>query len=154
MKTNVLEEHIASIVRVTRIGDLGTTLAITISSHRASVASGCFVPTSHFLVTLMMEALSYSGTSVVTRTARRNIPEDDIHHQHSEIDGTLVKSRVQTAEPHVDVTGTRLTTRHIKCKLKFGESLRPFIRIVTLCSWRLATKVCLHGLSLVNACFH
>jgi hypothetical protein len=29
VKTNVSEEHIASIIRVRRIGELGTTLAIT-----------------------------------------------------------------------------------------------------------------------------
>jgi hypothetical protein len=30
----------------------------------------------------MMEALRYSGTSVLTRSTRRNIPEDDILHSH------------------------------------------------------------------------
>jgi hypothetical protein len=48
VRTDILEERIASIIRVTRIGDLGTTLAATsnrstvrrnISSQRASVAS-------------------------------------------------------------------------------------------------------------------
>jgi hypothetical protein len=40
-------------------------------------------PNSSFLVTLMMEAVSSSQTSVLTRVIRHNIPEDDILHSHS-----------------------------------------------------------------------
>jgi hypothetical protein len=39
VRTDVLEELSASIIRVTSIGELGTTLAVTISSQLASVAS-------------------------------------------------------------------------------------------------------------------
>jgi hypothetical protein len=59
-RTDVSEERSASIIRVTRISELGT-LAVT-SNRR----------------TRMMEALRFSETSVLTRVTRRNISEDGI----------------------------------------------------------------------------
>jgi hypothetical protein len=40
------------------------------------------VPSSPLLVTLVMEATRSSETSVLTRSSRRNIPEDDILHSN------------------------------------------------------------------------
>jgi hypothetical protein len=66
VRTDVLEQRSASIIRMTRIGELGTALA---------VASG---PSSPILVTLMKEALISSKTPVLTVATLRNIPEDAI----------------------------------------------------------------------------
>jgi hypothetical protein len=89
VRTDVSEELSASLIRVTRISELGTTLDVTInrrtlrrnlfSSQRWLVAvTANVVPSSPILVTLMMEALRSSETSALTRAIRSDVPEDAI----------------------------------------------------------------------------
>jgi hypothetical protein len=78
--THVSEELSASFIKVTRIGELGTTLAVTcnsvfLRSVRLLLVTAN-VPSSSIILTLM-ELNSYE-TSVLIRATRRNIPEDGI----------------------------------------------------------------------------
>jgi hypothetical protein len=67
LRTEVSKD-IAFIIRVRRIGELGTTLAVTSSVLRLLVITD--VPISQILVTLMMETMRSSGMSVLKRGTR------------------------------------------------------------------------------------
>jgi hypothetical protein len=101
VRTDVSEELSYSIIRVTRIGELGHNVSrnfVFLRSVRRMLVTANFVPSSPSLATLMMEALSSSETSVLTRTIRRNIPEDGILHSH----------RREYLKPYIALTGWTL----------------------------------------------
>jgi hypothetical protein len=90
VRTDVSNEHCACIIRVTRIGEPGTTLAVTsnrnccccykicLRSVRRLLVTPKVASISPIFVTLIMDPLRSSETSVLTRATRRNIPEDGI----------------------------------------------------------------------------
>jgi hypothetical protein len=85
VRTDIPEEHSSCIIRVTRISELGT-LAATSNQH--ILRSMCWllvtanVPSPLIFVTLIMKAIRSSETSVLTRAAQHNIPEDSILYSH------------------------------------------------------------------------
>jgi hypothetical protein len=89
VRTDVSKIRSASFIRMTRTGELGTTLAITSnrrtlvflrSVRRLLVTSS--VPSPLILVPLTKEAPSSSETSVLTRATQRNIPADAFLYSH------------------------------------------------------------------------
>jgi hypothetical protein len=79
VRADVSEKLNASFIRVTRIGELGTTWAVVfLLSVRRLLVTASVVPCSPILVTLMKEAQSSSETTVLTGATQRDIPEDTI----------------------------------------------------------------------------
>jgi hypothetical protein len=90
--TDILDELSAPIIRETRFGELGTTLAVTSNRRKLRrntksplrsvsrlLVTANFVPISPNLVTLMMEALSSSETFVLTEPHGVTSQKTDLH---------------------------------------------------------------------------
>jgi hypothetical protein len=84
--TEVSEKYIASIIRVTRIGELWATLALTSNQNTLWRNTVKVFHTWPFLFNLMVEEICSSETSVLTRATQRNIPEGVLHsHRHKNL---------------------------------------------------------------------
>jgi hypothetical protein len=85
-RVDVSEEHIACIIRVAIIGEIGTLAAteacckeiLSVCSVIQLLVTTNVVPSWPIIFTLMMEAICSSETLVRTRATWHNIPEDGI----------------------------------------------------------------------------
>jgi hypothetical protein len=86
LRTYVSEEFSSSFIRVTRIDELGTNLAVIslvfLRRVRRLLVRAIVFPSSPIPLTLMTEEPRSPETSVVTRATRRNIQKDSILHNH------------------------------------------------------------------------
>jgi hypothetical protein len=115
VRTEVSEDLSASIIRVTRIGELVTTLAVSsiLRSVRRLLVTANVVLISPILATLIREELSSSEMSVLTRGTRSNIPEDGILHSH----------RRANLKSYIALTGWALQRRRNVSPVKYELGL-------------------------------
>jgi hypothetical protein len=88
VRIDVSEKCIPSMIRLTRTSELGKMLAITnnqsifLHSMLQLLVTASIVPSSLIHVTLMMEAIHSSQTSVLTRATWHNISEDSFLYEY------------------------------------------------------------------------
>jgi hypothetical protein len=106
-RTDFSEACNTSAISLTRIGEIGTSLAVTsnyyifLRSVPLLLVTANVIPISQILATLMMEALGSSETSVLTTAIRRPIPKYGILHSH----------RLENLKSYMALTGWALYWR-------------------------------------------
>jgi hypothetical protein len=106
VRTDVSEKGSTSIIRMTRIGNLGTTLTVTSNQRMLLVTAN--VPSSPVLVTLMMEALRSSETLAVNSNRHTLLVTATV--PNSPILVTLMMEALRSSESSIL---TRATLRNI-----------------------------------------
>jgi hypothetical protein len=99
VRTDVSEERIASIIRVVRIDELGTTLAVTSNAFRMLVIAN--VVPSLLIFTLIMQARHSFEALLHSRATRSNISAD----------GILLSHRRGNLKSYIALTGRALLRR-------------------------------------------
>jgi hypothetical protein len=90
VRTDISVERIASIITVTRTGQIGTMLAVLATDTCREETRVCVrrllvtanIPGSPILLAMMIGMLGSSETSVLTRATWHYIPEDGTLHSH------------------------------------------------------------------------
>jgi hypothetical protein len=80
---DVSEECIVSSTNPTRIGELGSTLAVFLLSMLRFLVTANIVPISPNIVTLIVEDIRSTETSIPIRTTQHNIQKNGVLHQTS-----------------------------------------------------------------------
>jgi hypothetical protein len=109
VRTDVSEERSASFIRMTRIGELGTTLAVT--SNRRTLRSNTWWGGANFL-----------ETSVLTRATRHNIPEDTT--LYLQLYTCSSNSLMLWNRRHKNAQTSTLSTSVANCSWGFARSLQ------------------------------
>jgi hypothetical protein len=99
IRTDDSEETMDSFLRIERIIERATTLELEfLRSVLRLLVTANFVHSSLILFSLMMEAIHFCRTSVLTRAKRRHIPENAILQSH----------RPENRKPYIALTGWAL----------------------------------------------